>query len=87
MTIKDAALQLKINYSTAKHIIKTHKKDQTSSSNDSDGEKFLAMAPRVEIANGDLGCSDILANSHFNPETPAVDQKRNRMIITLTEPE
>jgi len=27
MTIKDAASQLKINYSTAKHIIKTFKKE------------------------------------------------------------
>lgn len=27
LTIKDAASRLKINYSTAKHIIKTHKKD------------------------------------------------------------
>ena len=28
ITIKDAASKLKINYSTAKHIIKTYKKEQ-----------------------------------------------------------
>jgi hypothetical protein len=34
LTIKDAAVQLKINYSTAKHIIKTFKKEQITEASD-----------------------------------------------------